>query len=185
MVVNQDCAHLSLREWALACSLLFCLSQSRRALSSSHWRFLRSFSRSFSLSLGRTCFPAVEAKSHKWKQKNVVFCYKLLIKKHFHTSFCRATSMTSLIFSLLLLSVVRLVFSGYLLWRLDSQRFIFLCPVTSVKKTSWGSKELPTLCCTSFLNNNIHTLMFFVLLSYFSCFANGLQLHFFVHPCVV
>lgn len=58
--VNAD---LSLRECALACSLRFCLSQSRRALSSSHWRFLRSLSRSFSLSLGRTCFPAVEDKT--------------------------------------------------------------------------------------------------------------------------
>lgn len=52
-------AHLSLREWALACSLRFCLSQSLRALSSSHWRFLRSLSRSFSFSLGRTCLPPI------------------------------------------------------------------------------------------------------------------------------
>lgn len=36
-----------------------------------------------------------------------------------HTSFGRVTAMASFIFSLLLLSVVRFVFSCYLLWRLD------------------------------------------------------------------
>ena len=130
-------AHLSLREWALACSLRFCLSQSRRTLSSSHWRFLRSLSRSFSLSLGRACFPPVLVKNHESQTRNIWMqnVSNSVLKEHSLTSFSRVTAMTSFIFSLLLLSVVRFVLPSYLLWRLDSQGFIFLSSARNIWKT--------------------------------------------------
>lgn len=58
------------------------------------------------------------------KKKNAVLSCEThvcvyVIKRLSHTSFSRVTAMTSFIFSLLLLSVVRFVFSCYLLWRLD------------------------------------------------------------------